>query len=256
MEINDYLNELSLQLVLSASVKEKIDRSTEYLKKKIWGLFQARLSDCLVIGSYDRNTMIPVDDDLDIDLLISFKKNEYQPDTYFRQIKSFCEQEYPKSIVYQDHPTVALELDHIKFELIPAMYQTTGVKIPAPRSTELKWIFTNPEAIKNRVQEKDNKNKGLILPVIRILKYWNINSDRPFSSYALENAIVSKLYDCSSLRDYYFSASKALEDLASSEQQKTAIVLLKEKNRRLRALQREKLTEYIKPEFDSFLPFI
>lgn len=256
-DINSYLTALAKRLVIDPNKKERIEVSILFLVKEVWGLFQNKLSDIFVFGSYDRDTIILTDDEADVDILIIFKKNEFQPDTYLKHIREFCEKKYPNSIIYPDHPTITLEMEHIKFEIVPATNYLEGtVKIPAPRGKELKWISTSPQIFKSKLQSKDKSNKGLIMPVIRIFKYWNSIHGHPFSSYKLEKCIIEKLYDCSSLRDYYFSASSAIESILSTEQQTKSFADLKERNRRLRVLEREKLTEYIEPELTAFLPMI
>jgi len=253
-DINSYLTELAQRLVIEPNTKEKIEVSISYLKKEVWGLFQNRLSDIVVFGSYDRETIVRTDPDKDVDIMIVFKKNEFQPDTYLKHIKEFCENKYQRSEIYSDHPTVVLEMEHIKIELVPATYYSeTAVKIPAPRSKELKWITASPREYKNKLQSKDKNNKGLILPIIKIFKHWNVNQGKPFASYELEKSIIEKLYDCATLRDYYFSATNAIENILRTDQQKKSFADLKERNRRLRVLEREKLTEYIEQELRAFL---
>lgn len=253
-DINSYLTELAKRLVIEPNKKEKIEVSISHLKKEVWGLFQNRLSDIVVFGSYDRETIVMTDPDKDVDIMIVFKKNEFQPDTYLKHIKEFCENKYQRSEIYSDHPTVVLEMEHMKIELVPATYYSeTAVKIPAPRSKELKWITVSPQEFKNKLQSKDKNNKGLILPIIKIFKHWNVNQGKPFSSYELEKSIIEKLYDCTTLRDYYFSATNAIENILRTDQQKKSFADLKERNRRLRVLEREKLTEYLEQELTAFL---
>lgn len=93
MDINDYLTKLSQQLSLSNTEKKKIDDSVAFLRGKIWGIFQDRLEEVSVFGSYDRGTMLPqsIDTKNDVDILVVFKKDEFQPQTYLNQLRSFSE---------------------------------------------------------------------------------------------------------------------------------------------------------------------
>jgi hypothetical protein len=188
-------------------------------------------------------------------MLIIFKTNELQPNTYLKRIKEFCEKNYPKSEVYQDHPTVAVELDHIKFEIVPSFYNSNGVvKIPAPRSEKLTWITTNPEVFKNKLLAKDKSNKSLIIPLIRILKYWNNLNGRPFRTFELESYIVGKEYFSSTIREYFYAIAVGLDTIAKSENQKKHVNDLKERIRRLKGLEQIKVFDYIESEFSAFLP--
>jgi predicted nucleotidyltransferase len=241
--------------MLSSDKKKKIDISIEYFKEKIWGHFQDRLLEVVVFGSYSRDTIIPIED-ADVDIVAIYRTKEFQPETYLKQIKTFCEEIYPRSEIYQDHPTIVIDMEHIKFEVVPSYYISTGVvKIPAPHSKELKWVNTNPKDLITKVANKDKNNKNLILPIIRILKYWNILNQRPFSSFQIERAIVDKLFNCTTLKDYFVSAISAIEEIASNDTQKKAIGKLKDKQRRLRILESNNLIEYIEQELNSFIPF-
>lgn len=254
-DINTYLTELSSYLKIGSQKKEKIETSIEFLKRGIWGHFQDKLTEVEVIGSFDRDTIIMQNIDADVDLIVVFKKRELQPDTYLKQLKDFCIKNYPRSEIYQDHPTIAIDMDHIRFEIVPSYFVSeTYKKIPAPKSLEFKWIDTNPKQFKKHVETKDFNNKGLILPIIRILKYWNSLYGKPFSSYEIEKIIVSKLYSCITLRDYFFVATTALIESATTENQINRCSELKERKRRLKILEDHKIIEYIETEIHSFLP--
>ncbi len=256
MDINSYYLELAKALKFSPDKRERIDVSIDYFRQKIWGQFQDRLLEVVVFGSYSRDTIICKDDEEDVDIVVIYKTREAQPDTYLKQIKTFCEETYSRSKIYQDHPTIVIDMEHIKFEIVPSIYVSPGaVKIPAPKSKELKWVNTNPKDLIVKVQTKDKNNKNLILPVIRILKYWNTLNGRAFTSFQIERAIIDKTYTCTTIREYVTSAISAIEEIASGEKQKNAIRLLREKLRRLRILETNNFTEYIEQELNSFLSF-
>jgi len=253
-DISAFLLDIDNQLRVIRN-KDQIDKSIEYLTEKIWGLFQEKLHSVTVFGSFDRETFINGDPDADVDIAIIFKKNDLQPQTYLDKIKTFCETKYPRSDIYPDHPTIVIEMNHIKFELVPAYtYSENTLKIPAPRSKDLKWISTNPKDFKLKLTEKDKANKNFISPVIRILKYWNGLNGKLLSSYEIEKCLVNRLYTCSTLKDYFFSAVTGIEELIKTEAQKKCYLTLKEKCRRLRVLEREKFLEYIEAEIASILP--
>ncbi len=254
-DINTYLTSLAEKLVLDDPLKEKIETSIGHLRSKIWGLFQEKLLNITVFGSYDRGTIIPIGADIDVDILVVFKQNELQPDTYLKHIRDFCEKNYPKSEIYQDHPTIVIELNHIKFEIAPSFSHSNGsVKIPASRSEKVSWISTSPADFKSKLLAKDKGNKGLIIPLVKLFKYWNNLNGKPFTSYELERFIIGKEYFSSTLREYYFAVSTGLDSLANTEKQKAAVAKLKECNRRIKGLEQIKVFEYIENELQTFLP--
>lgn len=135
-------------------------------------------------------------------------------------------------------------------------YVSTGVvKIPAPKSKDLKWIDTNPKYLITRVQNVDKNHNNLILPVIKILKYWNTLNGRPFTSFQIEKAIVDKINTRTTIKQYFLSAISAIDEIASGDTQKKAIRNLREKLKRLNFLEANNFHEYIEQELNSFLPF-
>ncbi|RYY89472.1 MAG: nucleotidyltransferase [Chitinophagaceae bacterium] len=238
----------SLEAILneidSKKSNERIDASIEYLKTKIWGTFRENLLSVDVFGSYDRTTYLSNDQNGDVDILIVFKENQYKPDTYLTQLKTFGEKCYPKSEIYPDHPTIAIELNHIKFELVPS-YKTGGsFKIPAPRSNGVSWISTNPIDFKQKLLSKDKNNKGLIIPTIKLIKYWNLKNGKILDSFEIERAIIEKLYDCKIIKDYFFSAFSALLSVSTNEANRAKIKSALEILRKVKVLEKEGFNEY------------
>ena len=256
MDVNSYLTKLDNFLLLEKEKKEKIEKSIGYIKQKLWGIFQERLSEVKVFGSFAKDTFIAADTEADVDVLLTFKNKDFQPQTYLNQIKSFAAEHYPRSNVYPDHPTIAIELEHIKFEIVPAIFVSQDeVRIPAPRTKELKWINSNPTRIQNKINEKDKNNKGLIKPLIRIFKYWNYLINKPFNSFEIEKHLVNKLYDARDLREYFYSAASSFSEISNTVEQKKFYEISKEKRRRLRILETNNIPEYIEAELKTILPF-
>jgi predicted nucleotidyltransferase len=254
-DINEYLVELNSALLIDPIEKQKIDDSISFLTKSLWGHFQSRLSDVIIFGSYDKDTIVNSDPDSDVDVLVIFKQKEVKPETYLKQLKEFCNINYPRSEIYQDYPTIVIDMNHVKFEIVPSYFVSeTAKKIPAPRSTEFSWINTYPKEAKTAIDNKDRVNKGLIRPVIRILKYWSYLNGAVFRSYPIEKTLIDKSYSGANLRDYYLLAASAIIESASTVDQKSVCNTLKEHNRRLKALELAKIPEYIELELAKFLP--
>jgi hypothetical protein len=245
-ELNSYLTDLSKLLIVAPTRIDVIEGFIVTLKQKLWGHFQESLQDIMVFGSYDRNTFIDFGEESDVDILVIFKKANFQPQTYLDKVRAFGEMNYPNSEVYPDRPTVVIQMPQIKFELVPAYYLGQDIKIPAPTSKEIKWISTYPVAFKQRLEEKEKNCKNLFRPTIRVLKYWNILNQKPFSAFEIEKLLIGKTLSMSTLKDGYFSCCSSLSDLMQTESQKKCIQNLKESNRRIRVLEKEIFFEYIR----------
>ncbi len=256
-EINQYLTRLSKQLMLADAQIKRIEISISYLRSKLWSVFQDKLESVFVYGSYDRQTIIPVDADMDVDVMVLFKQNKWKPDTYLKQISDFCIKHYSTSVVYRDRPSITIELDHIKFEIIPAYNSEDQVKIPAKKGDEVIWISTSPQDFKNAVLTKDKNNNKFILPSIRLYKYWNLLNNKPFLPYEIEKYIVEKTYyfifSTPSLEEYFLAIANDLQSIAKNDKQKESVKLLQEKIKDLQQIVQNNVTQF-DANFSAYLP--
>lgn len=215
--INTYLVAVARSLVLSSDEQSKINTSISNLQSKLSNWYGDELYDHFRFGSSTRDTILPrkVDEDSDIDYMVVFKNTQnYKPATLLNRLKTFVETKYTRSEIYPSHPTVVLELSHIKFELVPAVKYYTWSDthfIPAPSSNYSDWMETIPSAIQKKVNDANNRYHYQIKRLIRLLKYWNVMNGKVYSSYELEDHIAgSSFWFCTSLEDYFFDAVRNL----------------------------------------------
>jgi len=251
-EINTYLTQLSKQLCCTKDVTDKIDNSYNYLEGKIYQHFRERIERVQIFGSYDRGTYLPqsIDPYSDVDVMIIFKTNEYQPDTFLKHLRQFADKIYPRSEIIPDHPTISVTLNHIKFELIPTFWEDSfwngqQLKIPAPRNKDLKWITTSPTDLKADLERKNRKENQQIIPLIKLVKYFNLLNEKPYSSFQLEKSIIDPSYSNNGeLKDYLFEFIYDLNLDEETEAQKAFIQELKTKRKNLITLEKGNMSEY------------
>ena len=161
----------------------------------------------------------------DIDLMIVFS-NPYghKPQSFLNRLKSFADRYYSHSVVYQSSPIV-LELNHIRFELIPATIIYGRYYIPSGPSD---WMHTDPDGIADKLTSCNVKNNYIIKPVIRLIKHWNIQKNyRDVTSFALEQKLAEDLefsYSlCDSYVDYVKRALLAIKYYTNTTRVTTAI---------------------------------
>ncbi len=261
MEINKYFIDLEKRLKVPAAEIDSIKTSTDYLKQKIWGVFQDKLRSVEIFGSYDRGTKLPseVNQDTDVDILIVFKKNEFQPRTYLNQLRAFGERTYPRSDIFPDHPSIIVELAHLRFDLVPA-YVETGffgdetIYIPGPPSKDLKWIETDPTSFKKQLVEKNNDKNGLTISIIKIMKYWNCINNYPFSSFFLERVAVKNNVSGKNLKECFYDFISEISDYNLTDFQAKVFNPLKDNKRKLKILEEQNIPNYIQQELASFIP--
>jgi predicted nucleotidyltransferase len=199
MSANGYLTRLADSAFTRQLEKENIERSFAGLRSKIDLHFNGTLLSGKPVkkhfpfGSYTRGTMLPrsMDPQSDIDYMIVFSDTEAKPQAYLDRLLRFAEARYPRSEIAQSSPTIVLELNHIRFELVPAIEGFfSGLKIPSRANGNQSWMDTDPTAFNQRLIDKNKSSENLIKPLVRVLKYWNAQNSYPFESYSLEQLIV------------------------------------------------------------------
>lgn len=216
MSVLSYLEGVSSNLVLSNTEKSSIATSVSTIKSRIDLHFGTDVIEHFQFGSYTRDTILPrkYDDQSDVDYMVIFKNpNNYKPQTLLGWLKDFAEKKYSTSEIYKSYPTIVLELSHIKFELVPAIKDFWGtISIPSPTSSYSDWMTTDPNGFNNRLTNSNINNSYKIKPLIRLMKYWNVQkASRGYSSFLLEEWIVNNNYFfCNNLKDYFF---KCIEDI-------------------------------------------
>lgn len=192
MTINSYLHEKSQALLLNDDEKISISTSIITLRTRLSSYFPGELSETFIFGSYDRGTILPRSYDInsDVDFMIVFSDGGYQPQTYLDKLRRFATNYYSSSDIAQSHPTIKIDMNHIRFELVPALLSYGQYQIPSRASGYQNWTYTDPRGFKARLQECNKKNKWYIAPTVRLMKHWNVAHGRTFDSYELEQLIV------------------------------------------------------------------
>ncbi len=196
--INNYLKKIASELFIKydSDERRKIDRSVDHIFNKLEEYFDDQIDEVFVFGSYSRDTILPgrYDTNSDIDILIQFNTKDYdklKPESYRNQLKKFAEVNYASSTVIKDHPSIVLELNHIKFDLVPAYFDDgffyDSIEIPDKNNG---WMETEPGKFSKKVTDSNKRYDSKVKPIIRLLKYWNASHGYPYYSYELEKTIV------------------------------------------------------------------
>jgi hypothetical protein len=212
MSVLSYLQQQASAAVLSGAEKTSISRSIATLQTRLDAYFDGELEDHFQFGSSTRGTILPRDFDerSDIDYMVVLRDTNSIPQTYLDRLRRFVQAYYSRSEVYQSSPTIVLELNHIKFDLVPATCSWwDGIRIPDGRGN---WRATNPNEFSKELEGRNKDCGSLLKPAIRLVKYWNAMNRFPFESYELERWIVGCSYwGANNLRDYVFSIFRKLD---------------------------------------------
>ena len=195
--VNGYLTRLSRAAMLRNREKESVQRSINVMRRRLQRCFRQQISEQTIFGSYTRNTILPrrFDENSDIDYLVVFADGGFSPQTYLDRLRRFVEANYVRSEIHQSIPTIQLELNHIRFELVPATRNWWGsIQIPAKSSDFANWQNTDPDCFNRELTRKNISYGNKIKPLIRIVKCWNTTANYPFESFDLEKKIVEHIF--------------------------------------------------------------
>lgn len=220
VSINSKLLQLSTEYYIRyGSYEQKnIDTSVATLISRLKNYFINDVKSIEEFGSYKRDTILPrkYDSYSDVDLLIKFNHTRLQvtPLTYRNYLIKFAEVWYSRSNVFKSSPTVVLELDQIKYDLVPAYEESfqwiTNTTTYIPQS-DSSWMITDPHGFNSQLTNANIQSGSNIKKVIRLLKAWNAKVGYPIASYTLEQQVVGIMYwFCNSLEDYFFYAINQL----------------------------------------------
>jgi hypothetical protein len=140
--------------------------------------------------------------------MIVFNDANATPQTYLNRLRSFVERRYGTSEIYQSQPTIVLEWNHIKFDLVPATANWLGqLQIPNGAGG---WQTTNPNDFNATLEARNKEHRSLIKPTIRLFKFWNAASGYVFQSFEMEKWVCGlPFWYLSNQRDYFFAAIEA-----------------------------------------------
>lgn len=166
---------------------------------------------CEVVGSWERDTSLPaaMDPEEDIDVLVVFRERGHLPDHYLKLLHEFAQLHYPKSAIEFQNGILRLKLLQSRLRLVPAHESLTGMQIPGGGRS---WVRIDPAAALKQLTDKDAQHDGLILPVVRLCKYWNVRNGRVFSAWDLEQKVVGHrfAYVGKNLKAYWFDFMRSL----------------------------------------------
>ncbi len=195
MSVLGYLQTRASQAVLSGTEQASINTSISTLSNRLISWFGTGVSLHFRFGSSTRGTILPraMDDRSDIDYMVVFADGGYTPQTYIDRLRKFAETYYSTSDIKQSSPTIVLQLNHIKFDLVPALANSWTGSYRIPDGTGA-WRDTNPNDFNAALSAKNQAELSLIKPTIRLAKFWNAKAGYVFDSYLFEKWIVDQSF--------------------------------------------------------------
>lgn len=243
MSVLSYLEKRASEAVLSSDENSSISTSITTLQSRLNSHFGTDLSEHFKFGSQPRGTILPraMDEHSDVDYMIVFKDGGYTPQTYLDRLKRFVDKHYSTSSVKQTSPTITLELNHIKFDLVPALkgYWTGSYQIPNGTSA---WRDTNPNDFNATLTTKNNAELYKIKPTIRLAKFWNAKNSYVYESFGFEKWIVDQSYHgINNQRDYLFRVFEVMTVPTDTQWRKDRVQRAKDFIAKVRQYERDSM---------------
>lgn len=220
MTINSYLTNIANAAITRDQEKLAIQKSINTLQLRLKSHFGTQMTDSYVFGSYGRGTILPrnMDANSDVDYIVVFSEGGLRPQSYLDRLRRFAELNYQRSDIEQSNPTMVLDLNHIRFELVPAIQSWFGgLQIPARASDANDWQGTDPKGFNEILSAANQTHKNMIKPLVRLVKYWNVVNGSPFESYSLEQKVAGHnfglfgFFNSCPLEDYFFDYIAGME---------------------------------------------
>lgn len=258
MSVLSYLQARASSAVLSSSENASIATSIATLQSRLDGYFNRegdRLSSHFKFGSSTRGTILPRRDDSysDIDYMIVFEKGGFAPLTYLDRLRAFVEKRYSSSEIYQSNPTIVLELNHIKFDLVPALHRWGSTyRIPDRAGS---WQDTAPNDFNATLEAANKINAYLVKPTVRLAKIWNAANGYVFDSYAFEKWIAGRMFlFCSNQRDYLFAVFDELSATQPTQWRNEKIARAKQIVAKVREFEKNLMPANAEAEVKKLIP--
>lgn len=241
--MNTLLRDISSALYINPAGTEgtKILKSVDHLTSNLNVHFGNNIRIVKKFGSFTRGTILPrnTDPESDIDLLIVFNLEDTKnvsPGSLRRHLIKFAQARYPSSISYRDQPAVVLELQHIRYDLVPAVISSYGYSwsttyIP---KDDYSWQVTNPDDFNRILTEANVRYDNIVKPIVRLLKAWNAKKDFPLQPFALEQEVAKMNFHGDNYEKGFFYAIEQLNQYGYSQNVQNKIEGLKKNADRVR----------------------
>ncbi len=255
MSVLSYLEKRASEAVLSSDENASISTSISTLSSRLTTHFGSGVTSHFRFGSSTRGTNLPrvMDANSDVDYMVVFGDSGYTPQTYLDRLKRFVDKYYWSSEIFQSSPTIVLNLNHIKFELVPALsYTWGGYQIP---NGTLSWQTTDPNDFNKKLTEKNNAELFKIKPTVRLAKFWNADAGYVFDSYALEKWIVEQYYaTCYNQTQYLFHVFDVMHYTGNVQWKKDKVQRAKDIVVKVRQHERDGMPSTAEAEVRRLIP--
>jgi hypothetical protein len=147
-------------------------------------------------GSYMRNTMISPLKEADVDVFVVLDAKYHERDGYtalLDRVKRVIKKTYTKTPdISRNGQAVTITFSDFVVDVVPGFNRSGGGYL-IPDSRGKRWIETNPKKHVEIWSDRNAKQDGKLVRVIKMLKAWNKSHSKLFRSFHLE-ALALKIW--------------------------------------------------------------
>ena len=191
--IDEGLRALDSLLILGVQQRSLVSARHSEIDKIVIADFGAQVTS--MPGAFSRNTSIQPLEDNKIDLFVQFNPDLGQRSTpvgLLNKLEGLLVEHYPEATLSADKQAVLVKFPDVAFHIVPCFYQDKKGYVIADAKNN-KWRKTDPGIFYYALDDANNRHKGLLLPVIRIIKHWNRRNGDWFNDYYLELMVKQAL---------------------------------------------------------------
>lgn len=150
--------------------------------------------DSFLTGSYARNTLIAPLVEADIDICVILEPKYFKqydginggPAGLLDFVKNTLRETYTRTPdISRNGQAVTIRFDDFMVDVVPSFHRQGGGYL-IPNAITQNWIGTNPEEHVRIFSEANATHKGMLVPLIKMIKAWNKISGAFFRSFHLE----------------------------------------------------------------------
>jgi hypothetical protein len=159
--------------------------------------------DSFLTGSYIRSTMVSPLKEADIDIFAVLDASYYELGAVglLDKVRKVLLKTYTQSPkISRNGQAVTITFSDFVVDVVPAFRRDGGGYL-IPTSYTNQWIATDPTRHITYLSEQNKHHSGDLVPFIKMVKGWNRNNGKPFTSFYLE-LLAAKILHNVTLTDF------------------------------------------------------
>jgi hypothetical protein len=186
LTVKEAFERLKTNLALTNAHEAEISRRKDSVVAAIGGRFEVKRA--FVAGSFRRGTAIQPMSRVDVDVFIVLPEGPRtsSPNQLLDKTRSALAAKYSETLkISRNGQAVTIRFPDFGVDVIPCFERSSG-GVLIPDSANARWISTDPEKHAAYLLEQHRKHNNGVIPLVRMLKGWNLTINHAFTGFYLE----------------------------------------------------------------------